>query len=177
MVYGGVVHRGVMDRGVVEGGGVVKSCCMDRGGMMNNSSMMDHWGVMNHWGGVVDYWGGVMDCMVRKRSWMMRKRNRMMRKRRRMMRQRVMRRRSVMRVRVKGREGVTILIQLRLWVVRVLQRVRVECVERDSLATVHLVPELTRELVLVKQGPVRTDEASSMGPVTPIVTHSVSLAA
>jgi len=45
---------------------------------------------------------------------------------------------------------LTILINLGLWVIGVLQWVGIERVERNSLATVNLIPELTAELVLIK---------------------------
>lgn len=57
----------------------------------------------------------------------------------------------------------------------VLERVGVQAVERDGLAAVDLVPELTGELVLVEQGAVGADEARALGPVPAIIAHPVGL--
>merc|ERR1719384_1821593 len=53
--------------------------------------------------------------------------------------------------------------------------VSVESVERGSLSTVDRVPGLTSEQVLVKQGSVWTNKSSTVGPVSPILTHAVGL--
>jgi len=73
------------------------------------------------------------------------------------------------------RDGLAVFIQLGLGVVRVLQWVGVQGIERDSLAAVNLIPEFTGELILIKECSIRTDKACTLGSVSAIVTHTICL--
>merc|ERR1711892_570831 len=83
--------------------------------------------------------------------------------------------RSMMRVNMRW-DWFSIFIQLWFWIVRVLVRVRIQFVQGNSLAAVHLVPKLTSKLVLIKQCTIRTDKSSSRGSIPAIIAHTVCLA-
>jgi len=74
-------------------------------------------------------------------------------------------------------DGLAVLVQDWLGQEGVEERVSIESVQRRGLGTVNRVPGLTSEQVLVKESPIGTDKAGTVGSVSPILTDSVGLTA
>jgi len=70
---------------------------------------------------------------------------------------------------------MSIFILFRAVKVGILMTIQIEIVQRYSLATVNLIPELAGKLVLVKEGSIGADKTSSSRTIATIIAHSVRL--
>merc|ERR1711990_304718 len=68
---------------------------------------------------------------------------------------------------------VAVLVQDGFWEVGVEQGVCIQTVEGDGRATVHCVPELAPEQVLIEERPVGADETSSLRSVPSVVANAI----